>query len=85
MLAKFTKYGGGDQRRGKKVVVEEHKILRRERKGVRWSRSGFLQLKPSKWPLRIRSPIGEGALRGFLPSLQMVAERAGLRWNGMLS
>lgn len=40
------------------------------------------QLKPSKWPLRIRSPIGEGALRGFPPSVLIVAERRGLFVKG---
>lgn len=30
------------------------------------------QLNPSKWPLRIRSPMGEGALRG-LDSVESVA------------
>jgi hypothetical protein len=35
-----------------------------------------VQLKPSKWPLRIRSPIGEGARRGLALSA-MVAERRG--------
>lgn len=35
------------------------------------------QLKPSKCPLRIRSPIGEGARRGLEPSF-IVAERRGL-------
>jgi hypothetical protein len=36
-----------------------------------------IQLKPSKCPLRIRSPMGEGALRGFRLSALMVAERTG--------
>lgn len=40
------------------------------------------QLKPSKWPLRMRSPIGEGALRGFPPSVLIVAERRGLFVKG---
>lgn len=35
-----------------------------------------IQLKPSKWPLRIRSPIGDGSLRGLPPpSTLNVAER----------
>ena len=34
-------------------------------------------MKPSKWPFRIRSPIGDGARRGRPPSLT-VAERRGL-------
>lgn len=40
------------------------------------------QLNPSKWPLRIRSPMGEGALRGLGPSPLRVAERRGLVVNG---
>jgi len=35
-----------------------------------------VQLKPSKWPLRIRSPMGDGARRGFAGSMR-VAERRG--------
>jgi hypothetical protein len=38
-----------------------------------------VQLKPSKWPLRIRSPIGEGARRGFSAT---VAERRGFVVKG---
>lgn len=38
----------------------------------------WFQLKPSKWPLRIRSPMGEGALRGLVAPVLMVAERRGL-------
>jgi hypothetical protein len=38
----------------------------------------FSQLNPSKCPLRILSPIGEGARRGLAPS-PTVAERFGLR------
>ena len=42
------------------------------------------QLKPSKWPLRILSPIGEGALRGLPPpSALRVAERLGLVPRGV--
>jgi len=42
------------------------------------------QLKPSKWPLRILSPIGEGALRGLPPpSTLRVAERLGLVPRGV--
>jgi hypothetical protein len=36
------------------------------------------QLKPSKWPLRILSPMGDGALRGLPLSPLRVAERLGL-------
>lgn len=40
------------------------------------------QLKPSKWPLRILSPMGEGARRLLIPSgALMVAARRGLRSN----
>ena len=39
------------------------------------------QLKPSKWPFRMRSPMGEGARRGLVPSI-MVAERRGLVSRG---
>ena len=35
------------------------------------------QLKPSKWPFKIRSPIGDGALRGLAAELT-VADRRGL-------
>jgi hypothetical protein len=38
---------------------------------------GTLQLKPSKWPFKMRSPIGEGALRG-LDAVLIVADRRGL-------
>jgi hypothetical protein len=38
-------------------------------------------LNPSKWPLRILSPMGDGALRGFAISL-IVADRRGLFLNG---
>lgn len=40
------------------------------------------QLKPSKWPLRILSPMGDGARRRELSGLLMVADRRGLRSNG---
>jgi hypothetical protein len=40
-----------------------------------------VQLKPSKWPLRIRSPIGEGARRGLALSAT-VAERRGFVVKG---
>ena len=40
-----------------------------------------VQLKPSKWPLRIRSPIGEGARRGLAHSAT-VAERRGFDEKG---
>jgi hypothetical protein len=42
---------------------------------------GETQLKPSKWPFKMRSPMGEGARRGFVPSLT-VAERRGLVSRG---
>lgn len=43
------------------------------------------QLKPSKWPLRMRSPMGDGALRGRPSAALIVAERWGLsRPNGRL-
>jgi len=35
------------------------------------------QLKPSKWPFKIRSPIGEGALAGLVVEL-IVADLRGL-------
>jgi hypothetical protein len=41
-----------------------------------------VQLKPSKWPLRIRSPIGEGARRGLALSAT-VAERRGFVVKGV--
>jgi hypothetical protein len=40
------------------------------------------QLNPSKWPLRILSPIGEGALRGLVGGTARVADRRGLLTNG---
>ena len=42
----------------------------------RW-RGRPAQLKPSKWPLRMRSPIGLGARRGLLS--ETVFERRALR------
>jgi len=44
-----------------------------------WIKIREVQLKPSKWPLRIRSPIGEGARRGFSAT---VAERRGFVVKG---
>jgi len=41
------------------------------------------QLKPSKWPLSILSPMGEGALRGRPASGLRVADRFGLRGDGL--
>jgi hypothetical protein len=40
------------------------------------------QLNPSKWPFRILSPMGEGALRGLPASGLRVADRFGLRGDG---
>lgn len=39
-------------------------------------------MNPSKWPLRMRSPIGEGALRGRWASPLRVADLRGLFENG---
>lgn len=39
-------------------------------------------MKPSKWPFRILSPIGEGALGGRPPLAPRVADRRGLRGVG---
>jgi hypothetical protein len=43
------------------------------------ARGRTTQLKPSKWPLRMRSPMGDGALRGRPSAALSVAARRGDR------